>query len=521
MSISRRHLLTGIAGAVATNAAPAGLGQYAYAAVANGQTLRAALTGFSVMNTLDPGKAAVNPEFFIIWGMFNTLVKFDAGMKVVGDLAESWTNPDPTTWEFRLRKGVRFHDGSEMTADDVVFTFERIADEKFGSPVRKRMATVTQVVALDPYTVRLKTDQPFAPLLSALTNTRTSTQIVCKKAVLAMGNEQYGRTPIGTGPWKLKEWRPNERLIFVAHTEYFESGLPRCGALEVPLIKDDASAINALAAGGLEFVNAVPYGESDRLQHMQGVTFSSVPGLNARFMALNIQRPPFDDVHFRRAVSMSINREAFVQAAVFGQALPSQGYIPKAIGWAYDDTPHEYAQFNPVRAKEELAKSKYGAGTEAVITGFPDAWWKRMIEVFVDMSNNVLGVKFRVELQDARTAYSRWTQNDGQAWSMGWIALCDPDEYLFDCFHSTGWRNFSKYNNPALDKLLEQARQELDREAKGGPLYKQAERLIADDCPSVFLMNTFSNSAVLAKVKGFEHTPYDGFGAQLAPMSIS
>jgi peptide/nickel transport system substrate-binding protein len=104
---------------------------------------------------------------------------------------------------------------------------------------------------------------------------------------------------------------------------------------------------------------------------------------------------------------------------------------------------------------------------------------------------------------------------------MGWIALCDPDEYLFDCFHSTGWRNFSKYNNPALDKLLEQARQELDREAKGGPLYKQAERLIADDCPSVFLMNTFSNSAVLAKVKGFEHTPYDGFGAQLAPMSIS
>ncbi len=105
MSISRRHLLTGIAGAVATNAAPAGLGQYAYAAVANGQTLRAALTGFSVMNTLDPGKAAVDPEFFIIWGMFNTLVKFDAGMKVVGDLAESWTNPDPTTLGIQAAKG--------------------------------------------------------------------------------------------------------------------------------------------------------------------------------------------------------------------------------------------------------------------------------------------------------------------------------------------------------------------------------------------------------------------------------
>ena len=130
----------------------------------------------------------------------------------------------------------------------------------------------------------------------------------------------------------------------------------------------------------------------ERLQHMPGIGFSSMPGLNVRFAALNIQKPPFDDVHFRRAVSLSINREAFVQAVVFGQALPSQGYIPKPIGWAYDDTePHEFGQFDPARAKAELAKSKYGPGTEAVITGFPDAWWKRMTEVFVDMANTVAG----------------------------------------------------------------------------------------------------------------------------------
>ena len=521
MPIGRRTVLTGLSGAAAVNFASGGLLGFAHAAAPEGKTLRAALTGFSVMNTFDPGKAAVNPEFYVIWGMFNTLVKFDADMKVVGDLAESWTNPDPTTWVFKLRTGVKFHDGSEMTAEDVVFTFQRIADEKFGSPVRKKMAVVTAVTAVDPYTVQIKTATPFAPLLTALTNTRTSTQIVCKKAVLAMGDAQYGHTPVGTGPWKLTEWRPNEKLRFVAHTDYFEAGLPRCAALEVPLIKDDASAINALAAGGLEFVNAVPYAESERLQHMPGISFSSMPGLNVRFAALNIQKPPFDDVHFRRAVSLSINREAFVQAVVFGQALPSQGYVPKPIGWAFDTEPHEFGRFDPVKAKAELAKSKYGPGTEAVITGFPDAWWKRMIEVFVDMANTSLGVKFRVELQDAGTAYKRWTQNDGQAWSMGWIALCDPDEYLYDCYHSTGWRNFSKDNNPEVDKLLDQARQELDRVNKGGPLDKQAERLIVADCPNVPLFNTFSSTALLAKVKGFEHTPYDGFGAQLAAMSIT
>lgn len=518
MALERRTFLSGLGGATAGTLLSGGLRHYAYA---EGRTLRAALTGFSVLNTLDPTKAAVNPEFYIIWGMFNTLVKLDADMKISGDLAESWRNPDPTTWEFTLRQGVKFHDGTELTAEDVVFTFERIADEKFGSPVRKKMAPVREVKALSSYVVQIKTDKPFAPLLTYLTNTRTSTQIVCKKAVLAMGNEQYGRTPVGTGPWKLKEWRPNEKLIFEAHAGYFESGLPRASGLEVLLIKDDSSAINALAASGLEFVNAVPYGDTDRVKKMAGVDFSSMPGLNARFVHLNIQRPPFDDVHFRRAVSLSINREAFVQAVVFGQALPSQGYIPKAIGWAYDSQPREYAQFNPARAKEELAKSKYGPGTEVVVYGFPDAWWKRMSEVFVDMVNRVLGVKFRVEFMDARTHFARWSANDGWAWPNGWIALCDPDEYLFDCFHSTGWRNFSKYSNPEVDKLLEQARQELDRENKGGALYKQAERLISEDCPSVFLMNTFSNSAVLSKVKGFDHTPYDGFGAQLAAMTVA
>jgi peptide/nickel transport system substrate-binding protein len=513
MALARRAFLGGAVGA-------AGLLPFAARAAEAGTPLRAAMTGFTLINTLDPGKAAANPEFFVIWGMFNTLVKFDAQMNVVGDLAESWSNPDPLTWEFKLHQGVTFHDGSPLTSEDVVFTFQRIADEAFGSPVRKKMATVVAVEPMGPYGVRLKTDKPFAPLLTYLTNTRTSTQIVCKKAVLAMGNEAYGKQPVGSGPWKLAEWRPNEKLSFVAHEGYFEPGLPKSPALEVLLIKDDSAAVNALAAGGLEFVNAVPYGDSDRVKKMAGVDFSSMAGLNARFVHLNIQRPPFDDVHFRRAVSMAIDRKAFVNAVVFGQAVPSQGYIPMAIGWAYDDQVRPYAQFNPAAAKEELAKSKYGPGTEATIYGFPDAWWKRMSEVFVDMANKVLGVKFKVEFMDSRTHFARWMANDGQAWPNGWIALCDPDEYLFDCFHSTGWRNFSKYSNHEVDRLLEQARTELDRKANGGPLYIAAERLIAEDCPSVFLMNTFSNSAVLSKVKGFDHTPFDGFGAQLAPMAV-
>ena len=326
MTVGRRTVLSGMAGLSA-----AGLLPFASQAAPDAGPLRAAMTGFTLINTLDPGKAAANPEFFIIWGMFNTLVKFDADMKIVGDLATSWTNPEPTVWEFKLRPGVKFHDGSDLTAEDVVFTFERIADEKFASPVRRKMAIVTAVTAIDPSTVRFTTSAPFAPLLTYLTNTRTSTQIICKKAVLAMGAEQYGRTPVGSGPWKLTEWRPNERLSFTAHTQYFEPGLPKTPTLEVLLIRDESSAVNSLASGGLEFVNAVPYGDTERVKKMPGVNFLSRPGMNARFVHLNVQRAPFDDVHFRRAVSMSIDRRAFIQAVVFGQAVPSQGYIPAAI----------------------------------------------------------------------------------------------------------------------------------------------------------------------------------------------
>ena len=286
MPVTRRTLMASVAGLTTG----AGLLPFASQAAPEGGTLRAAMTGFTLINTLDPGKAAANPEFFVIWGMFNTLVKFDADMRIVGDLAQSWSNPDPTTWEFKLRPGVKFHDGSDLTAEDVAFTFQRIADEGFASPVRRKMAIVTSGAAVDPLLVRFTTAAPFAPLLTYLTNTRSSTQIVCKKAVQAMGNEQYARAPVGSGPWKLTEWRPNEKLTFAAHSQYFEPGLPKAAALDVLLIRDDSSAINALAAGGLEFVNAVPYGDTERVKRLPNVTFLSRPGMNARFVHLNIQR---------------------------------------------------------------------------------------------------------------------------------------------------------------------------------------------------------------------------------------
>ena len=163
---SRRTILKGI-GSLALLPG-VGIGQ----ALAASDTLRAGITGFSVINTLDPGKASLIPEYYVIWSVYNGLLTFDDKMKIVPDLAESYRTTDEGALEFKLRSGVKFHDGSILTAEDVKFSLERILDPQFASPNRSKMAEIDRIEILDPLTLRIYTKRPFAPLLTFLTNTR-------------------------------------------------------------------------------------------------------------------------------------------------------------------------------------------------------------------------------------------------------------------------------------------------------------------------------------------------------------
>src|SRR5688572_26545463 len=168
-------------------------------------TLRAGITGYNVINTLDPGKATLIPEFYVIWGVFNGLIKFDAKMNPVPDLAESYKVVDGGALEFKLRGGVKFQDGSPLTADDVKFTLERLLDDKFASPNKSKVSAIDRIEVPDQATVRLVTKEPFAPLLTFLGNARTGTQILPRRAVEATGDD-FGKKPVGTGGYMLKDW---------------------------------------------------------------------------------------------------------------------------------------------------------------------------------------------------------------------------------------------------------------------------------------------------------------------------
>ena len=214
-----------------------------------------------MINTLDPMKATLIPEFYVIYGAFNALLKFNAKMEIVPDLAESFRVVNSTTLEFKLRKGVKFQDGSDFTADDVKFTLERVADEKNAAPNRSKVAAIQAIQIADPYTVRHR-HQGARSLrcVNYLTNTRTATQIVSRTAVKAMGDEAFGRRPVGTGPYIIKDWKSGESLELVAFPGAF-SGAPKIARVHCPLIAEESSGMTAILGNQLDLTSTAPFAD--------------------------------------------------------------------------------------------------------------------------------------------------------------------------------------------------------------------------------------------------------------------
>ena len=515
-SFTRRDALKFTGGAVATGfTMPWAVGG-AFAQQAS--TLRAGIAGFNVINTLDPMKATLIPEFYVIYGAFNALLKFNAKMEVVPDLAESFTVANATTLEFKLRKGVKFQDGSDFTADDVKFTLERVADEKNAAPNRSKVTAIQDIQIADPYTLRIVTKAPFAPLLNYLTNTRTATQIVSRTAIKANGDEAFGRRPVGTGPYIVKNWKSGESLELEAFPGAF-SGAPKVARVMCPLIAEESSGMTAILGNQIDLTSTAPFADIPSLEKRPEVKVLKQAGLNTRYIALNNRKGPFSDIHFRRAVSMAFDRDVLVKAVLFGEGVAIPGVLPPAL-WA-DPKPvfGEYVTFNPERARAEFAKSSYKAGAEATLLVWGSNWWRRMGEIVAGQANQILGTKIKLEATDFSAAYSRMKAGEADAMVMGWLGFVDPDEYIGELVGSKGFRNVHGYSSPKMDELLERGRTEIDP-AKRKLVYAEAERIVADELPVLPCFCSNVHNLLRPNVKGFVQLPYSNFGDQFGTVEL-
>ena len=243
-------------------------------------------------------------------------------------------------------------------------------------------------------------------------------------------------------------------------------------------------------------------------------------GLNTRFISLNTRQKPFDDVHFRRALSMAFDRRTMVAVVLFGAGVPISGLIPPSVPNAYDSAPAELATFNAEKARAELAKSKYGAGTEAVINTFSSDLWRRMGEVFCAQVNQTLGTKLRTEYSDFNALYARMRAGTYQAAVFGWLGLVDPDEYMTDLIGTGGVKNYTGWGN-ARGRRPARARPHGARSGKARrDLPESRPPDVLADAPIIPCYAGNALNIGLPNLKGFTQLPYSNFADQFGNVEL-
>lgn len=312
--------------------------------------------------TLEPSREYTNVAFRMGYNLFDNLIGVDyrGGAKLVPALAKSWERTSPTTVDFVLREGVTFHDGATMTAEDVVFTFgpERMSDPKAPGYLLTRpfLPTIDKVEAIGPMSVRVTTKGVDPLILRRLAG--WAGQIISKKAYLAEPSfAQWEKAPVGTGPFKVKEFKYDERFVFVAHEAYF-GGRPSIDELEFRVVPELASRINMLRTGEAHFATEVSPDQIASIEAIQGLEVAGGPVMNLRAVLYDKNNPVLADPRVRRALSLAIDRKAIVDGLYLGRTRVPNGHQDESYGELYL-ADYKGPEYDPEVARDLLRKAGY------------------------------------------------------------------------------------------------------------------------------------------------------------------
>jgi peptide/nickel transport system substrate-binding protein len=415
------------------------------------------------------------------------LLKYKAGPGVSpgsfileGDLAESWTQPSETTYIFKLRKGVRWHpkppvNGRELTADDVKYTFDRFVNEK-GNAYRNMMAALDKVEAVDKYTVKFTLKEPYVWFLDMVANPM-ALAIIAKEAVEKFGDLKKPEAVIGTGPWMLDSYRPNVGVTFVRNPGYFLSGLPYIDKVEVTVDEDNASRMAAFIAGKYDIgweasgtINRVDWVQikdtlKQRRPKLQSLEFASN---QMSHIYMRTDKPPFNDVRVRRAISLAFNRQGLLDAVAEGVGVFNPA-VPAALkDWALPvdrlGEGAQYYKFDPARAKKLLAEAGFPNGFPATLsyatygsTVQVDAV-QLLLKYLKDIGIDAKPIQQEYGAYISTTFYGKY-----ESMAFGpQTPFLDPDNYLFGPYMPGELKNQSHVNDPVLGDLLIRQRRTAD-----------------------------------------------------------
>jgi peptide/nickel transport system substrate-binding protein len=446
---------------------------------------------------LDPQKTSAYFSFEVLENVFDTLVEPDANLEMRPALAESWeVSADQLGWTFRLRHGVTFHDGSPFTADDVVYSYRRIIDAKLANA--DKLSSVTGVTAPDPSTVRITLKQPTPNLLTNLGGFK-GLAIVSRRNV---ESGQIATHPVGTGPFAFQGQKSGDSITLKANPGYW-AGAPKVSGVTFRFISEPSTALSALQAGEIDWTDAIPTQRVKQLKEDDSVTLAATPSNDYWYLALNEARAPWNDVRVRKAIAYAIDRDAIVAATSYGTAVANQLAIPKGNPWY---TPYDGYRHDVARAKNLLAEaSQTGIAAPKTLDMLVTTQYPATVTAAQIIADNLapLGITVNIRTDD----FASWLdeQNNGHfdMLMMGWLGNIDPDDFYYAQHHTDGSSNAQKFSNPEVDRLLDAARVETNRNARADD-YAKAATIIADQVSYIYLYNPSVIQAWTTRLSGYQ-----------------
>ena len=433
---------------------------------------------------------------------YNQLVRFDTEMNPVPELAESWqVSPDGLTWTFKLRQGVRFHDGQELTSADVKFSFDRLQEKN--SPGKADFVAVDKVEPSGRYGVKFITKEPFAALLASLAG-------FWGYIVNESGVKKHGdliKAAVGTGPFILEDWKVEQQTVLKRNPNYFKKDRPYVDEVILRIIPDEANIVAALRTGQIHHAFIEDNKNFNLLKDEKILTPYRGSRLGYDFLNISANRGPLKDVRVRQAISWAVDRTQVlkVAAAGFGRLTPP-ATAPMKQWQLREEQWMPYYKPDPDKAKKLLADAGYANGFSVKLSVIPT--FPTMVSGAQVIAAQLKKVGITLEIENVEYAIwiKRWLAHDFDLTMNITPGYGDPDTAFFRGLHSTKGQNWNSWSVPEIDGLLEEGRRTMDQK-KRKEIYDRVQILILEHVPHLWLFSPDLIDFTQAYVKGFKQHP--------------
>jgi len=475
MELTRRDLLKGAAALGAAAAAPLTVGGHALAQTTQKKELVTAQSGD--ISKFDPHYSTSSNDIRVSFNLFDNLVSRHPDGKLAPSLATEWKLEAQTVWRFKLRQGVKFHNGDPLTSADVKYSIERTYDPAAKTMVATVLGTIEKVEAPDASTIVITTKKP-DPLLPARLAFYGG-QIVPKKYLEAVGGDTFNAKPVGSGPVRFTSWVKDDRAILEANPDYWGGKIDMDRWVMRP-IPETAPRIAALLKGEVDVVTQLPPDQGERVSGNATTRVAGALYAGLYVLAVNSKRPPLDNPLVKQALSLAIDREAIVKELWRGRGIVPSGPIAK--GDNHFDASLPPLPYSPAEAKDRLKKAGY-KGEEVFIetTVAYVSQDKAMAEAIAAMWKDV-GVNVKVEVIEysVRAQKNREKSFKGVFWSDPTSTLSDPDGMMWRLLGPGGPQDY--WREAKFDELGNAARFSVDEKFRG-QAYKEMTKIFLEHLP--------------------------------------